>query len=93
MAIGSGLGSGAVTLGWVGSLSRPYFYKRQLTDQEVEDWYYRRKVPTGEFAGYECTEGAGTEVADTQGGHNGTLTAAGQWTTDTPYKSRNLRQF
>lgn len=94
MAIGSGLGAGAVTSGWVGKLSRPYFYKRQLTDQEVLDWFLKQKPPTGEFAGYENTEGAGTTVADTQGAHNGTLTAAGQWeSTDTPYKSRIARQF
>lgn len=94
MAIGSGLGTGAITTAWVGKLSRPYFYKRQLTDAEVLAWYLDRKPPTGEFAGYENTEGAGTAVADTQGVHNGTLTADTQWVSaDTPYKSRPQRQL
>lgn len=93
MAIGSGLGQGAVTTAWVGQLSRPYFFKRELSPTEVSDWYYEREVPTGEFAGYECTEGAGTSVADTQGAHNGTLTSATQWSTDTPYKSRPARTY
>jgi len=91
MAIGSSLGTGAVTNGWVGSLSRPYFYKKELSPTEVSDWYFNRTVPSGEFAGYECTEGANTTVADTLGVNTGTLTAAGQWTADTPYKSRSQR--
>ncbi len=91
MAIGSWLGQGAVTSAWVGSESRPYFYKRELSSTEVQNWFYNREVPTGEFAGYECTAGAGTTVADTQGAHNGTLTSAAQWSTDTPYKSRIQR--
>ncbi len=92
MAIGSGLGQGAVTTAWVGKLSRPYFYKRELTQTEIDSWFYNRTPPTGEFAGYENTAGAGTSVVDTQGAHNGTLTSAGQWTsTDVPYRSRNAR--
>lgn len=90
-AIGSGLGTGAVTLGWVGSLSRPYFYTRELTLTEVQNWYYNNIVPSNPFAGYENTEGANTTVADVNAAHNGTLSAAGQWITDTPYKSRVAR--
>lgn len=93
MAIGSSLGTAAVASAWVGALSRPFFYKRELTQQEVNDWFYKHTKPTGEFAGYLNTEADGTSVADTQGAHNGTLTAAGQWITDTPYKSRPQRQL
>jgi len=91
-AFGSGLGTGAVTTAWVGSLSRPYFYTRELTQQEVTDWFYQHTVPSSPFAGYEFTEGAGTSVADVNAAHTGTLTAAGQWVTSTPYKSRPARQ-
>jgi hypothetical protein len=94
LAIGSGLGSGAVTLGWVGKLSRPYFYKRELTQIEVTDWYCQHVVPSTPFAGYENTEGTGTLVADVNGNYNGTLTAASQWeSTDVPYKSRVTRSL
>lgn len=93
MAIGSSLGTAAVAGGWVGGLSRPYFFKRELTQQECDDWFYRHIVPTGAFWGLQNTEGAGTSVADTQGAHNGTLTAASQWITATPYKSRPQRQL
>lgn len=93
LAIGSGLGTGAVTLGWVGQLSRPYFFDRELTPTEVSDWYYQRKVPTSPFAGYENTEGAGTTVTDVNNVYNGTLTSATQWSTDTPYKSRPARTY
>lgn len=90
-AFGSGLGTGAVTTAWVGSLSRPYFYTRELTPTEVSAWFYNHTVPSSPFAGYEFTEGAGTSVADVNAAHTGTLTAAGQWTTSTPYKSRPQR--
>lgn len=93
MAIGSGLGSGTVATAWVGNLSRPYFFQRELTQAEVDNWYYNRVVPEGAFAGYENAEGSGTAVADVNGVHNGTLTSATQWTTDTPYKSRRQRTF
>ena len=93
LSVGSSLGSGAVAGGWIGSLSRPYFYQRILTPTEVSDWYYKRTVPTGEFAGYPCTEGSGTSVADSIGVHTGTLTSAAQWSTDTPYKSRAQRSL
>lgn len=93
MAIGASLGTAAVASGWVGAISRPFFYKKELTQQEVDDWYYKHVKPTGEFAGYLNEEAAGTSVADTQAANNGTLTAAGQWITDTPYKSRPQRQL
>lgn len=93
MAIGSGLGSGAVTLGWVGDESRPCFYDRELTPTEASDWYFQRKVPASPFAGYENTEGSGTAVADVNGVYNGTLTSATQWSSDTPYKSRPARTY
>jgi len=91
MAIGSGLGSGAVANAWVGELSRTFFFQRELTPTECSDWWLKKKVPTGEFAGYNFNEGSGTAVADTQGNHSGTLTSAAQWITDTPYKSRPQR--
>lgn len=93
MAIGSSLGSAAVASGWVGAISRPYFWKRELSLQEIQDWRFKHIKPTGEFAGYLNTEASGTAVADSQGAHNGTLTNANQWITDTPYKSRPQRQL
>lgn len=92
MAIGSSLGSGAVASAWVGSISQPFFFKRELTQQEINDWIYKKTIPSTEFAGYLNNEGAGTAVADTQATHNGTLTAAGQWSSaDVPYKTRPVR--
>lgn len=91
MAIGSSLGSGAVAYAWVGNISTPYFFLRELSSTEITNWYFNRAVPPAEFAGYSCAEGAGTAVADTLNTHNGTLTAAGQWSADTPYKTRGAR--
>lgn len=92
-AIGASLGSGAVASALVGKASRPYFWKRKYTAAESAEFWKNRVVPAGEFAGYNCNEGAGTTVADTKATHNGTLTAAGQWTSQTPYKSRSLRSL
>lgn len=91
--IGASLGSGAVASGFIGKASRPYFWKRKYTAEESAEFWKNRVVPAGEFAGYKCNEGAGTAVADTKATHNGTLTAAGQWTAQTPYKSRSLRSL
>lgn len=94
MAIGASLGSGAVASAWVGSISTPYIYTREITAQEASDWYYLKKVPTTPFAGYPNTEGSGTAVADVNATYNGTLTAAGQWSsTDLPYASRPVRSL
>jgi len=94
VAIGASLGSGAVASGWVGSISRPYFYKSELTATQVSNWYYTREAPSGAFAYYLNTEGSGTAVADGNATHNGTLTSSGQWSsTDRPYASRVQRQL
>ena len=93
LSIGSSLGNGAVAGGWVGSLSRPYFFLKILSPTEISDWYYKKQLPTGEFAGYPCTEGSGTSVADSIGVNTGTLTADTMWSTDTPYKSRAQRSL
>lgn len=95
MAIGASLGSGAIASPLIGAASRPYFWKRKLTAQEKSDFFKKRIVPTGEFAGYPMVSegGAGTTVTDSKATNNGTLTAAGQWTTQTPYKSRKMRTF
>ena len=94
MAIGSSLGSGAVASGWIGSISHPHFYTSELSPAQILNWYQTRTVPSGAFASYLNTEGADTSVADAQGNYNGTLTAAGQWSsTDRPYASRIQRQL
>lgn len=92
-ALGSSLGSSAVAAGWVGYSSQSGFYKRELTATEFLDWAKHKIKPLTPFASWPTTEGAGTALADQQGNHNGTLTAAGQWSAHTPYKSRSLRSL